>query len=196
MAEGRQTVVIVRHGRTEWSAAGRHTGRTDLSLIDEGRRGAADLGGWLAARSFDTVWTSPLRRAADTCALAGYGDHAEVIEDLVEWDYGELEGRTNAEIVAEQPGWQVWTHGAPGGETVAAVQRRVDRLVGRLLSLDDRVLIFGHGHLLRALAARWIELPVTEGRRLLLDTAASGELGWYHGRRALAHWNLGPPVIP
>ncbi|MPZ88750.1 MAG: histidine phosphatase family protein, partial [Nitriliruptorales bacterium] len=100
MAEGRQTVVIVRHGRTEWSAAGRHTGRTDLSLIDEGRRGAADLGGWLAARSFDTVWTSPLRRAADTCALAGYGDHAEVIEDLVEWDYGELEGRTNAEIVA------------------------------------------------------------------------------------------------
>lgn len=187
--ERQERIVLVRHGRTEWSAAGRHTGRTDIPLTEEGRRDAVAVGERLRGRAFTAVWTSPLRRAADTCALAGYGAVAEVVGDLVEWDYGELEGRTNAEIVAEQPGWQVWTHGARGGETVESVQERADRLVDRLVNLEGTALIFAHGHLLRALAARWIELPVTEGRRLLLDTAATGELGWYHGRRALARWN-------
>ncbi|CAN5916625.1 hypothetical protein BH23ACT10_BH23ACT10_08620 [soil metagenome] len=124
--------------------------------------------------------------------LAGYGDAAEVHDDLVEWDYGEHEGLTSAEIVSAVPGWQVWTHGATGGESADDVQARTSTIAARLLDAPGHTLIFAHGHLLRALAATWIELPVVEGRRLLLDTAAVGALGWYHDRRALARWNLQP----
>ncbi|HSK92011.1 MAG TPA: histidine phosphatase family protein [Euzebyales bacterium] len=194
MSEATQLVVVVRHGETEWSATGRHTGATDIALTERGQRHARATGAWLAHTTFDRVWTSPLRRARDTCALAGFGGPAEVDGDLAEWDYGDYEGLTRAEIVTRDPHWLVWTHGAPGGESPAQVERRTDRVVSRLLAAPGRTLIFAHGHLLRALAARWIELPVSEGRRVLLDTAAVGELGWYHGRRALARWNLTPAV--
>lgn len=190
MPDTTQRVVVVRHGQTQWSAAGQHTGSTDVELTDGGRRDARDVGELLRRSSYDRVWSSPLRRAHETCELAGYGDTAVIDDDLVEWDYGDYEGLTREQIVKNDPDWQVWTRGAPGGESVAAVRRRVDRVVERLLSADGRTLIFAHGHLLRALAARWIEQEVTEGRRLLLDTSAVGELGWYHERRALARWNI------
>lgn len=187
-----QRITVVRHGATEWSESGQHTGRTDIGLIAEGEAAAGRTGAWLEPQRFDRVWVSPLRRAAETCALAGYGDVASVDDDLMEWDYGDYEGRTSADITREHPGWQVWTHGAPAGETVAQVQDRVDAVVRRLLDAPGHTLLFAHGHILRALAAAWIELPVTEGRRLLMDTAAVGVLGWYHGRRAVARWNVLP----
>lgn len=194
MSETRQLVVVVRHGETEWSATGRHTGITDIALTERGREDARAAGAWLGQMTFDRVWCSPLRRAHDTCTLAGYGEAAEIDADLGEWNYGEYEGLTRPEILAKDPGWLVWTHGAPGGESPEQVQERTDRVVSRLLDAGGRTLIFAHGHLLRALATRWVEQPVTEGRRLLLDTGAAGELGWYHGRRALARWNLVPAV--
>lgn len=187
-----QQITVVRHGATEWSETGQHTGRTDIPLTSGGEAAATRTGRWLADQHFDRVWTSPLQRAARTCELAGYGDVAEVHDDLVEWDYGDYEGRTSKDIVAESPGWQVWTGGAPGGESVADVQRRVSGIVSRLREEPGHTLIFAHGHILRAIGADWIELTVTEGRRLLLDTAAVGRLGWYHDRRALACWNLLP----
>lgn len=196
MQTSTQQITVVRHGETEWSAAGRHTGRTDIALTEHGREEAAAVGGLLRGQQFDRVWTSPLRRAADTCALAGFGDRAEVYDDLVEWDYGAHEGQTRQEILADRPGWDVWTFGARDGESVAAMQARVDKVIARLLDAPGHTLIFAHGHLLRALAAAWIELPVIEGRRLLLDTAATGVLGWYHDRRALARWNVQGSVKP
>lgn len=189
MDDSVQEIVVVRHGETEWSAAGRHTGLADVVLTERGRRDAQAVGRRLDGQRFARVWTSPLRRAADTCALAGFGDRAQVYDDLVEWDYGDFEGRTRAQIVVDAPGWQVWTDGAPGGESLATMQARVDGVVARLVDAPGRTLIFAHGHLLRALAAAWVELSITEGRRLLLDTAGSGTLGWYHDRRALANWN-------
>lgn len=192
MQPASQQITVVRHGETEWSRAGRHTGRTDVALTEQGEANARRTGLALRDERFDRVWSSPLRRAADTCALAGFGDVATVYDDLVEWDYGEYEGRTRAEIIAGEPGWDVWTFGARGGESVDDLHRRVDGVVARLLDSPGHTLIFAHGHLLRALAAVWVELPITEGRRLLLDTAASGALGWYHDRRALIRWNVAP----
>lgn len=192
MAVQEQLITVVRHGETEWSASGQHTGRTDIELTQRGRESAQRTGEFLRPEHFDRVWTSPLRRAYDTCVLAGFGDGAEVHDDLVEWDYGDYEGRRREEIIVGAPGWQVWTDGAPGGESVDQMQRRVEGVVAALLDLEGRTLIFAHGHLLRALAAAWVELPITEGRRMLLDTAAVGTLGWYHDRRALARWNVLP----
>jgi broad specificity phosphatase PhoE len=192
MPEQSQQITVVRHGETSWSATGQHTGRTDIELTERGRESATRAGGMLRSERFDRVWTSPLRRAHDTCTLAGFGDDASVHDELMEWDYGEYEGRTRQQIVVDAPGWQVWTDGVPGGESVEQVQQRVNGVVEELLDLPGHTLIFAHGHLLRALAAAWIELPITEGRRLLLDTAALGTLGWYHGRRALARWNVLP----
>ena len=192
MTEPAQRITVVRHGETQWSASGQHTGRTDIELTERGRESATRTGEFLRTEHFDRVWTSPLRRAYDTCALAGYADHAEVHDDLVEWDYGDYEGLKREEILTMAPAWQVWTDGAPGGESVEQVQRRVSGVVDQLLQLPGRTLIFAHGHLLRALAAAWVELSITEGRRMLLDTAAVGMLGWYHDRRALARWNVLP----
>lgn len=182
-------IVLARHGETSWSAKGRHTGRTDVPLTERGEAQARKLRATLAGRGFTAVWSSPLSRARETCRLAGLSG-AEIVADLVEWDYGEAEGRTTAELRQTQPDWSIWTHGAPGGESVDAVSTRVDRVVARLLEAEGEVAVVAHGHVLRALAARWLELPVLEGRRLPLETGAIGELGWDHGARALASWNL------
>lgn len=186
-----QQIILVRHGETAWSAAGRHTGLTDVPLTTDGEAQAQRLGQTLAGRPFTAVLTSPLTRARDTCRLAGLSG-AEVVEDLTEWDYGGIEGRTTAEIRAERPDWSIWTHGAPGGESVQAVSARVDRVLARLLlDATGEVAVVAHAHLLRALAARWLEFPAREGRRLRLDTGATGELSWEHGTRVLTRWNLG-----
>lgn len=181
-------VVVVRHGATEWSVLDKHTGRTDVPLTDDGRAQARAVAPRLSGLTPAEVWTSPLQRAAETCRLAGF-EGAEVVDDLMEWDYGAAEGRTTIELREEVRDWAVWTHGAPGGESVADLSARADRLCARLRAVDGQVLVFAHGHLLRALGARWIELPVTEGRRLLLDTGHLGELGSHRGLPALVRWN-------
>lgn len=179
---------LVRHGRTEWSAAGRHTSTTDVPLLPEGEQAARTLGPRLSAVGFDLVLTSPRQRARRTAALAGFPD-AEVEDDLAEWDYGDYEGRTTAEIRVGVPGWAIWTHPVPGGETAAQVAERVDRVIARVRAVDGPVLAFGHGHALRALAARWWGRPVEEGRLLALDTTTVSVLGWEHGVPVIRSWN-------
>jgi len=181
-------VWLVRHGETEWSRDGRHTSTTDLPLTDDGRRVAETLRERLAGVSFALVLTSPRRRARDTADLAGRSD-AEVDGDLVEWDYGDLEGETSEEIRETYPGWTIWQGPVPGGETADQVSARLDRVVARCRETDGKVLVFGHGHALRALAARWLGLPVADGRLLRLDTATVSVLGWEHGNPVVLHWN-------
>jgi probable phosphoglycerate mutase len=186
------TVTLVRHGETAWSAAGKHTGRTDIPLTEEGERKARRLRERLAGRTFDRVFTSPLQRAARTCALAGFGDRAIADPDLLEWDYGDYEGRTSHEIQAERPGWLIFRDGCPHGEQAADVGERVDRVVARLRAADDRAILFSSGHVLRVLTARWLGLPPSEGRRLKLDTASVSVLAYEHDDRdepVVALWN-------
>ncbi len=175
-------VVLARHGETEWTITGQHTGRTDLPLTERGERNAASQGGILRRYSFDAVLTSPLQRARRTCELAGFGDRAERWDDLLEWDYGDYDGRTTDEIRRERPGWELFRDGCPGGESVAEVGARADRVVARLRRIDGTVLLFGHGHFFRVVGARWIGLPPSAGRRLVLSTAALSVLGYEHGR--------------
>jgi len=182
------TVTVVRHGSTEWSRLGRHTGRTDIALDDDGRRAAAALAPLLAARDYSFVLTSPLQRARDTAALAGFGA-ARVDDDLLEWDYGEYEGLTTAEIRSVRPGWLLWTDGCPGGEDAAAVGARVDRVIERARAAGGGVLLFAHGHVLRVLAARWIELPPTGGMRFALDPARPSLLGYEREVAVIQEWN-------
>jgi len=179
---------LVRHGETEWSAAGRHTSTTDLPLTDRGSEQARVLAPVLAGTSFTLVVTSPRRRAVQTARLAGFEETA-ADADVAEWDYGDYEGVTTPTIRETEPGWTVWTHGAPGGETSDDVTRRVDRFLRGLESVPGRVLVFSHGHASRCLAARWLDLPVTEGGRFVLDTATVSVLGHEHGRRAVRCWN-------
>lgn len=183
-------VVLARHGETEWARLGRHTGRTDLPLTDTGRDQARILGRRLAGRSFALVLTSPLARAVETAALAGFPD-AIVEPDLCEWDYGALEGRTTAEIADEIPGWRIWTGPWPDGETIDEVAARADRVIARILAPDVRgdTLLVSHGHLLRVLTARWLRQPPAEGRRFALGTATLGVLGWEHGEPVVETWN-------
>lgn len=183
------TLLLARHGATEWSASGRHTGSTDVPLSDDGRRQAGRLRERLAAREFALVLTSPLARARDTCALAGLGSRAQVEPDLREFDYGSYEGRTTDEIREERPAWSVWRDGAPGGETPERVGDRADRVIARALEAGGDVAVFAHGHVLRVLGARWIELPAFYGGHLALDTASVSELGYERERRALWLWN-------
>jgi broad specificity phosphatase PhoE len=183
------SIVLVRHGETEWSASGKHTGVTDIPLLDTGRRNAEQIRGHLAGREFALVLTSPRARARDTAELAGFGDVAEVDEDLVEVDYGDYEGRTTPEIRVDHPDWSVWEHGSPGGETVDEVGVRADRVIERALAADGDVLVFAHGHLLRILAARWLGQPAAFGGQLLLSTGSVSELGFERERRAIALWN-------
>jgi broad specificity phosphatase PhoE len=182
------SIVLVRHGATEWSEAGLHTGITDVPLTESGRRVAARVGERLAGRDFALVLSSPRARAADTAALAGVGP-VEIDEDLVEFDYGEYEGRTTADIREERPDWNVWRDGAPGGEVVEQVGERADRVIERALAAVGDVALFAHGHLLRVLAARWIELPAEYGAHLGLETGSLSELGFERERRVIWLWD-------
>jgi len=182
-------LVLARHGETEWSRTGRHTGRTDVPLTAHGREQAEQLGQALRGRTFSRVLSSPLARALDTCRLAGFGDRVELVDDLREWDYGAYEGRTRVEIAAEVPGWTVWTHPIVDGESLIELGRRADRVIASLLSTGGDILIFSHGHILRVLAARWLEQPPLLGSRLELATGTVSELGWEHDRRVIEGWN-------
>jgi broad specificity phosphatase PhoE len=184
-------VYLARHGETAWSAAGKHTGRTDLPLTERGEQNARRLGERLAGIRFAKVFTSPLQRAARTCALAGFGDVADIDLDLVEWDYGEYEGRTTAEIRVRRPDWQLFRDGCPGGESPQQVGARADRVVSRVRAVQDDVLLFSSGHILRVLAARWLGVESAAGRFLLLDTSSLSALGYEHAfaQPVICLWN-------
>ena len=179
---------IVRHGETEWSASGRHTSTTDLPLTTAGEDAARALGARLAGTAFDLVLTSPRQRAWHTAALAGYPD-ARVEHDLAEWPYGDYDGVTTATILLSVPGWTVWTHPCPGGESAEQVGHRLDRVVAKARSHGGRVLVFGHGHASRVLAARWLAQPPDEGRFFRLDTATVSVLGYERETPVVARWN-------
>ena len=182
-------VFCVRHGETEWSLSGQHTGVTDIPLTGNGRELARQLRPALARQSFALVLVSPLQRARETCALAGLADNAVVDPDLAEWNYGSYEGITSAQIHDQVPGWMVFRDGCPGGETPEEVGARVDRVIARALAAGGDVALFAHGHVLRTLAARWIDLPPGEGKRFLLDTGTICILGFYRDVRAVSMWN-------
>ena len=178
---------LVRHGETEWSRSGQHTSRTDLPLTPEGERQAASLKRMLAGQSFPLVLSSPMKRAVDTCRLVGL--MPDLSHDLVEWDYGDYEGLTTPEIQKHVPGWTVWTGASPNGETVEQVGARADRVIARALAAPGEVALFGHGHLLRILAARWVGLESSGGRFLALSTASLSVLGYERETRVIRLWN-------
>jgi broad specificity phosphatase PhoE len=182
-------IVLARHGETEWSRDGKHTGNTDVPLTAAGRKQAEALGEVLGVREFARVLTSPLSRAAETARLAGFGERAEERAELREWDYGDYEGRSTVEIREERPGWTLWRDGVPGGETAAFVAERVDRLLEELPSVEGDILVFAHGHLLRVLAARWIGLGPESGRHLALDPATISILGHERETPVIRVWN-------
>jgi broad specificity phosphatase PhoE len=184
-----QEVWLVRHAETEWSRSGRHTGRTDIPLTDEGRDRALELRDRLAGADFALVLVSPLERARETARLAGLGDPCQVREDLLEWDYGDYEGVTTPEIREQRPDWYLWRDGVPNGETAAEVGARCDRIVEEIRSVDGNVAIFAHGHILRALAARWVEEPVEFGGRLYLSTGSLCVLGFEREVHVIKLWN-------
>ena len=191
MTEPLPGVYLARHGETAWSLSGQHTGLTDLPLTERGERNARALGERLRGLTFAKVFTSPLRRAARTCELAGFGRAADIDPDLVEWDYGQYEGRRTAEIDAERPDWLLFRDGCPGGETPDQVGARADRVVGRLRAIKGDVLVFSHGHFLRVLAARWLGLDEAGGQHFLLGTASLSALGYEHNLAvpAIRLWN-------
>lgn len=180
---------LIRHGQTDWSASGQHTGWTDLPLNETGRRQADLLADRLAGHPFSLVLSSPLSRALDTCRAVGLGDRAEIDPDLREWNYGDVEGRTTDEMREAIPGWTIWSDGVPGGEPIAEVGRRVDGVIGRALEADGDVAIFGHGHCLRILAARWLGMEPVAGGLFELSTATISRLGWERERRVIELWN-------
>jgi len=184
-------VTLVRHGETEWSASGKHTGRTDIPLTEEGERKARALCDRFEGVAFDRVFTSPLQRAARTCALAGFGEAAKADPDLLEWNYGDYEGRKTSEILSVRRGWLLFRDGCPNGEQPADVGARADRVIARLRTVDDRAIVFSSGHILRVLAARWLGLAPSEGRLFVLGTASISILGYEHDKDepAVHLWN-------
>jgi probable phosphoglycerate mutase len=207
---------LVRHGETEWSLSGAHTSRTDIPLTEHGRKRAEELRDYLKGTKFDAVFVSPMQRARETCAIAGFGDVAKIDEGLREWDYGVYEGKTTKEIQAEIPGWSVWKNEIVGGETVEHVGERADRVIMQALVADmpvpwkpsapgsgkaalfahppgssGKVALFAHAHILRILAARWIGLPATGGALLALGTGSVSVLGWERETRVIQSWNRG-----
>jgi len=184
-------VYLARHGETAWTLTGQHTGRTDIPLTGRGERQARGLAQRLTGVAFARVLTSPLSRALRTCALAGFGGQADIDPDLQEWEYGQYEGQRTAEIRQARPGWDLFRDGCPGGEAVAAVGARADRVLARLRGVEGNVVVFSHGHFLRVLAARWLGLPVGAARHFVLSTAALSILGYEHTRDepALRLWN-------
>jgi len=180
-------IYLVRHGETAWSITGQHTGRTDIALTERGEHVAQELNARLKCLSFAKIFTSPLQRARRTAELAGFGESAQADPDLMEWDYGDYEGRRTVDIRAERPGWRLFEDGCPGGETLGEVAMRADRVITHIRALESDVLAFAHGHILRILIARWVALPALEARRLHLATASVSILGYDH--------DLDEPVI-
>jgi len=191
MSESLPEVYLARHGETAWTISRQHTGRTDLPLTARGEDNAWGLHDRLRGLAFDRIFVSPLRRVRQTCLLAGFGEQAVPVADLTEWDYGEYEGLTTAEIRCQRPVWSLFRHGCPGGESVAAVGDRADRVIARLRSMPGRILVFGHGHFFRVLAARWVGLSPGDASRFVLGTASLSILGYEHGLRdpAICLWN-------
>ena len=181
--------MLVRHGETEWSRAGKHTGRTDVPLTEHGRLQAEAVGAALRDREFALVLSSPLSRALETCRLAGFGERAELRDELMEWDYGAYEGRTTSEIREQRPGWTLWRDGVPDGETVEQVGARVDRVLDEMRSIEGDALLFAHGHALRVLTARWLGLDPDAGRLFALDPATMSTLGYERETPVLELWN-------
>ena len=184
-------IYLARHGETEWSLSGQHTGVTDIPLTPNGERNARSLGQRLQGDRFTKVLTSPLQRAKRTCELAGFGAQTETDGDLVEWNYGEYEGRRTADIRKERPDWFLFRDGCPGGESLDAIAARADRVIARLRAINGDVLLFSHGHFLRVLVARWLGKPAADGRLLLLTTASLSILGYEHNieEPVLRLWN-------
>jgi len=189
MIDETQKIYLIRHGETEWSRDGRHTGITDVALTEHGRKTARLLQPILAQEEFVLVMTSPLQRARETCDLAGLGKAAAIEPDVIEWNYGEYEGLTTKQIQSARPGWSVFYHGCPGGETPDEVAARADRVVAKVRAIEGNVALFAHGHILRVLAARWTDSQASFGEHLLLDTATISVLGYYYETPALKIWN-------
>lgn len=199
MKEALPVVYIARHGDTAWTVSGQHTGLTDLPLLPTGEANASRLGNRLKGLNFAKVLTSPLRRASRTCELAGFGGVAEIDPDLVEWNYGEYEGRRTAEILAERPQWQLFRDGCPGGESPAQIGERADRAVERVRSVSADVLLFSSGHFIRVLAARWLSLtPGSAGKYLMLSPSSLSALGYEHNTSnpVIRLWNDDHHVVP
>jgi broad specificity phosphatase PhoE len=193
MVATQQRVYVLRHGETEWSVTGQHTGVTDLPLTENGRAVARRLRPMLAEQTFALVLTSPLKRARETCELAGLGPYAQLDPDLKEWSYGDYEGLTPAEIRARRPDWLIFRDGCPGGETPAEIGARVDRVVARVRAAAGNVALFAHGHVFRVLAARWLGLAAAGGAHFVLGTATLNVLGWYRDTPAVHVWNAPAP---
>jgi probable phosphoglycerate mutase len=191
-----QEVYLIRHGETAWSVSGQHTGITDIPLTENGRKVARRLQPILSGEDFALVLTSPLQRARETCELAGLGLRAEIDRDLTEWNYGEYEGLTPKQVHAKAPEWMLFRDGSPGGETPEQAGARVDRLIARVRASQGHVALFGHGHIFRVFAARWLGLPTTAGCHFLLDTATLNILSYYRNIPAVKLWNamLIPPA--
>jgi broad specificity phosphatase PhoE len=189
VARKEQRVYLLRHGETEWSLNGRHTGVTDVPLTENGRIAARRLEPILAKETFALILSSPLRRARETCELAGLGKQANVEPDLIEWNYGEYEGLKTEQIRLTRPGWSVFRDGCPGGETPEQVASRADRIIVKVRDTEGNVALFAHGHILRVLAARWIHLSASYGEHFLLDTATLNVLGYYRESPAFKIWN-------
>jgi probable phosphoglycerate mutase len=191
MSETFPAVYLARHGETAWSVTGQHTGRTDLALTEPGERNAQRVGERLSGLTFAKVFTSPLRRAVRTCELAGFGSVAHIDGDLVEWDYGEYEGRRTVDILKERPDWQLFRDGCPGGESPQQIAARADRVVSRVRAVTGDVLIFSSGHFLRVLATRWVGIEPINGKSLMLGTASLSALGYENSfsRPAIRLWN-------
>ncbi|MFQ5658057.1 MAG: histidine phosphatase family protein [Candidatus Methylomirabilales bacterium] len=189
MRADEQEIYLVRHGETEWTMSGQHTGVTDIPLTENGRKRAKLWQPVLARESFALVLTSPLHRARETCELSGLGDKAAVDPDLVEWNYGEYEGLTPRQIHEKAPGWMIFTDGAPGGDTPGQMGARVDRVIAKVRAANGNVAVFAHGHFLRVLAARWLGLPANDGRYFLLDPGTLSILSYYRGLPAIRRWN-------
>jgi broad specificity phosphatase PhoE len=193
---------LIRHGETEWSRSGQHTSRTDIPLTPDGERHARELAILLANKDFALVLTSPMQRARVTCNLAGYGSQAQVELDLIEWDYGRYEGLTTDQIRSENPDWTIWTGTPPGGESAGDVGARADRVIAKIVAsiaettpanqAAKAVALFGHGHMLRVLAARWLGLEALAGQYFSLSTGSVSVLGYEHGTRVMNLWNRTP----
>lgn len=189
MSEPHQEIWLFRHGETEWSLSGAHTSRTDLPLTANGLKQAQELAPRLKGRKFALVLTSPMSRARETCRLVGFGDQAEVTNDLKEWDYGAYEGRTTPDIRKENPSWQLWRDGVVQGELVEHVGARVARVIERCSKVDGDVALFAHGHVLRILTAVWLGLPPADGKLFALNTGTMSVLGYEHEYRVIRRWN-------